>query len=230
MEESKVCTQCKIEKSLNEFHKNKRYKSGFHASCKLCKNTKVKELAVKYSRLDVRETKDRKVCGRCKIEKNISEYVKSRARKDGVDNVCKDCKNKYKKEYCKARRQYDPEFKLLGNLRSRLGQVLKGESKSQTTRQLIGIDFEMFIKWIEYQLEEGMTLQNYGSVWHLDHVIPISSFNLLEEEELFKAMNWKNIRPLPPVKNNQKSNKINPWLYLMQEVKAHYFLKHFEEL
>ena len=73
-----------------------------------------------------------------------------------------------------------------------------------------------------------MTLQNYGSVWHHDHVLPISSFNLLDEEELHKAMNWINIRPCTPLKNIQKSNKIDPWLYVMQEVKADYFLKHLE--
>ena len=75
-----------------------------------------------------------------------------------------------------------------------------------------------------------MTMENYGSVWHHDHVLPISSFNLLDEEELFKAMNWKNIRPLPPLKNIQKSNKIDRWLYVMQEVKADYFIKHLEEI
>ena len=63
-----------------------------------------------------------------------------------------------------------------------------------------------------------------------DHVLPISSFNLLDEEELYKAMNWINIRPLSPLKNIKKSNKIDPWLYVMQEVKADYFIKHLEEL
>ena len=73
-------------------------------------------------------------------------------------------------------------------------------------------------------------MQNYGSTWCHDHVLPISSFNLLEEGELQKAMNWKNIRPMQPLKNIKKSNKIDRWLYVMQEVKAHYFIKHFEEL
>ena len=39
-----------------------------------------------------------------------------------------------------------------------------------------------------------------------------------------------NIRPLSPLKNIQKSNKIDPWLNVMQEVKAHYFLKNLDEL
>jgi hypothetical protein len=115
-------------------------------------------------------------------------------------------------------------------MRGRLGEVLKGMSKSQTTHQLIGVDFEIFTKWIEFQLEEGMTMENCGSVWHHDHVLPLSSFNLLDEEELINAMNWKNIRPLLALKNIQKSNKIDRWLYVMQEVKAYYFLKHLDEI
>ena len=54
---TKVCTKCKMEKSLNEFHKDKRKKSGYQSSCKICKNIKAKELRQKYSRLETREDK-----------------------------------------------------------------------------------------------------------------------------------------------------------------------------
>ena len=170
------------------------------------------------------------MCSCCKKEKNILEYAKNRCHKDGFAPGCKDCAYKYHNAYSRARKLCDPEFKLLENLTSRLSKVLRGTLKSRATRQLIGVDFEIFIKWIEYQFEEGMAMDNYGSAWHLDHVLPISSFNLLEEEELLKAMNWKNIRPLLALKNIKKSNKIAPWLYVMQEVKAVYFIKHLDEL
>ena len=73
-------------------------------------------------------------------------------------------------------------------------------------------------------------MKNYGTIWHIDHVLPLSSFNLLDEEELQKAMTWQNIRPLSPIKNMQKSNKVDQWLYVLQEVKAAYFIKHLEEM
>src|SRR5688572_14985769 len=142
MEASKVCTKCKVEKNLNEFHKDKSKKSGHYPSCKICQNIKAKELGRKYSRLEIREEKDKKVCWCCRKEKDVLEYSKNRYCKDGFARECKDCKNKYNNAYCNARRLYDPEFKLLGNLRVRLGNALRGKSKSQTTRQLIGVDFE----------------------------------------------------------------------------------------
>ncbi len=36
MVDSKICTVCKIEKSAESFHKNKRAKTGLNPSCKLC--------------------------------------------------------------------------------------------------------------------------------------------------------------------------------------------------
>src|ERR1043165_1285721 len=98
-----------------------------------------------------------KVCTQCKLEKSVNEFYKDITQKSGYCPCCKLCKNKYNNVYSKARRQYDPEFKLLKNLRSRLRAALKGKSKSQTTRQLVGVEFETFTKWIEFQLEEGMT-------------------------------------------------------------------------
>ena len=37
MEAYKVCSECKIEYSLNNFHKNKCTKDGYHYFCKNCK-------------------------------------------------------------------------------------------------------------------------------------------------------------------------------------------------
>ena len=230
MEVLKVCTKCKLGKSLIDFYKDKSTKSGYTSWCKKCRIIKGKELYQKYSRLETREQKDKKVCGCCKVEKNIQEYPKNRCIKDGFDNLCKVCKYKRNHADTRARRRNDPEFKLITNMRSRLSVALRGKSKSQTTRQLIGIDFETFSKWIEFQFEVGMTMEGYGLIWHIDHVLPISSFNLLDEEELHKAMNWANLRPLSPFKNIKKSNKIDAWLYVMQEVKARYFLKHLAEI
>src|SRR5688572_9090690 len=186
MELTKVCTKCKMEKSLIDFYKDKTKKCGYRMSCKKCYNIISKELTQKYSSLETREIKEKKVCSCCKKEKNVFEYPKNRCCKDGFDGECKICKYKHNHVNIKARRLNDPEFRLLENMRSRLGRVLRGNSKSQTTKQLIGLDFEIFTKWIEYQFEEGMNFENYGSVWEHDHVIPISSFNLLDEEELHK--------------------------------------------
>ena len=70
-----------------------------------------------------------------------------------------------------------------------------------------------------------MTLENYGSVWQIDHCLPIASFNLLDEKETKKCFNWINLRPMYCSENISKGDKIDYYLYLLQEVKAKYFSK-----
>ena len=70
-----------------------------------------------------------------------------------------------------------------------------------------------------------MNIENYGIDFVLDHTVPIASFNLFNEDELRKCFNWKNLRPMRPKENISKGSKVDERLYLLQEIKAHYFLK-----
>ena len=67
-----------------------------------------------------------------------------------------------------------------------------------------------------------MTLENYGTIWCLDHCYPLSK---IKENELNKYTNWINNRPMYIKDNISKGSKIDNRLYLMQEIKAKYFMK-----
>ena len=70
-----------------------------------------------------------------------------------------------------------------------------------------------------------MTLENYGSVWQIDHCLAVTSFNLLDGNDMKKCFNWVNLRPMYVKDNIIKGDKIDYHLYLLQEAKAKYFLK-----
>ena len=70
-----------------------------------------------------------------------------------------------------------------------------------------------------------MTIKNYGSVWQIDHCLPIASFNLLNENDMKKLFNWVNLGPMFSTEINSEKAKIDHYLYLCQEVKANYFSK-----
>ena len=70
-----------------------------------------------------------------------------------------------------------------------------------------------------------MTLDNYGKIWCLDHCLPIASFNLLDENDMKKCSNWIILRPMYVKDKIIKGDKNDHYLYLLQEVEAHYFMK-----
>ena len=70
-----------------------------------------------------------------------------------------------------------------------------------------------------------MTFENYGSVWQIDHCLAIASFDLLNENGMKKCFHWINLRPMYAKDNILKGDKIDYHLYLLQKVKAKFFLK-----
>ena len=130
-------------------------------------------------------------------------------------------------EHIKNRMKTDLNFKLARNLRSRTSKAFKAQNvrKINKTFDLLGCSHSFFRNWIIHQLYGIMTIENYGSVWQIDHCLPITSFNLLDENDMKKCFNWINHRPMYSKDNNSKNDKINHYLYLCQQVKAKYFLK-----
>jgi hypothetical protein len=50
---------------------------------------------------------------------------------------------------------------------------------------------------------------NYGSYWHIDHIIPCTLYDLFLESEQKKCFNYRNLRPLEIKENFRKSNKFD---------------------
>ena len=67
-----------------------------------------------------------------------------------------------------------------------------------------------------------MTEENYGINWCLDHTLPLKKIN---GNDLYKYTKWINLRPMFIKENISKGSKVDNRLYLMQEIKAKYFLK-----
>mgnify|MGYP007068805143 CR=1 FL=1 len=52
-----------------------------------------------------------------------------------------------------------------------------------------------------------MSWENYGK-WELDHIRPLSTFNLEDRSEFIKACNYKNIRPLWKEDNIKRNSRM----------------------
>jgi hypothetical protein len=60
---------------------------------------------------------------------------------------------------------------------------------------------------LQKQFKEGMTKENHG-LWHIDHIRPISSFDLTKPEQQIKCFHYTNLQPLWAKENLSKGSKI----------------------
>lgn len=99
----------------------------------------------------------------------------------------------------KERYKTDPAFSLGIRLRRRLYMAIKGGQKSGSAVRDLGCSLEEFLIHIERQFAPRMSWNNWGKgkgKWHLDHIRPLSSFDLTDQEQFRMAVHFTNYRPL----------------------------------
>jgi len=218
-----VCVKCNTEKSVLRFPKNR-------SQCKDCDN-EIKRLKYKedeeyrikrneqrrlqynnneeHRRLLIKrasEFKHNKVIERQKQIAQQQEAI-------GIDNkLCKYCKVIKSKERfrhnrlkCKDCERDDPLSTIIRRTRTRIIACLR--KKNKHTIDYLGCNCTFYMDWI-LNVDTKYTFENYGKEWHIDHVIPLSKFDLNDEEQQLVAFNWRNTMPLSVKENLSKNNKI----------------------
>lgn len=96
-----------------------------------------------------------------------------------------------------AQRAYgaQPHIRLPRLLRTRLWRILKKRPKGVSAVGLLGCTAQEAVKHIERQFLSGMTWANWGK-WHVDHIRPLSGFDLTDAAQAAAAMHVSNLRPL----------------------------------
>jgi hypothetical protein len=105
------------------------------------------------------------------------------------------------------RRATDPQYRIAGLLRSRLSAVLKNKQKHGSAVQLLGCTIPELVTHLEDQFTDGMSWESRG-LWHIDHILPLSSFDLEDAKQLATACHYTNLQPLWAFDNWSKGSKV----------------------
>ena len=223
----KRCKKCKEEKKKSEYYKHCASKDGLRSSCKLClsvqkkkyrENNKEKVLARnrKYrennrekiftKRKQYRENNKEKISNKQKQyhEKNREKIlaINRKYRENNKEKVLA-----YKRKYNKRKMATCPMFRVVHCLRERLRAALRGKNKSASTMALLGCTVEELKKHLEKQFVDGMTWENRGTVWHIDHMQPCSLFDLSDQIQQKRCFHYSNLQPLFAFDNMSKGEK-----------------------
>ena len=112
-----------------------------------------------------------------------------------------------RKEQQKKRRE-NPDFRMESTLRRRARRCFIYGPRS---KEILGCTIHFLKLWFKYlftKIDPYMTLENHGSYWEIDHVKPVSSFDLKNDDDVKVCFNWRNISPLEKSMNRAKSKNI----------------------
>ena len=155
------------------------------------------------------ETKERKKKNHKKWAEQNKEHLKEYLKEYREKNTEKI--KKTKRDYERNRKASDPLYKLISNFRTAIYQVLKESNveKNKHYFDILQYTPESLINHLESQFDENMNWENYGE-WHVDHKLPITSFNIEEmgDEEFMRCWSLDNLQPMWGTDNIRKSNKI----------------------
>ena len=111
--------------------------------------------------------------------------------------------------YIRNRYKTDTQFRLECILRARLYASVSGKQKAGSAVRELGCTVEEFKNYIESLFSDGMTWENWAyKGWHIDHIKPLSLFDLEDREQFLLACHYTNMQPMWSMENHKKGNRI----------------------
>jgi len=95
---------------------------------------------------------------------------------------------------------------------------------SKELSSLVGIDKIGFKNHIDKYLVEGMTSENFGSSWGLDHIVPVDLFDLTNKNDLELCYNYNNIMPMFNSDNRLKGASVHFSLEKLNTMDANVYI------
>jgi hypothetical protein len=115
-----------------------------------------------------------------------------------------------KPKFTKLLSDKEPKLRIRNNIMKMISKQLRnmGTERIKSLDDILGIEFEDFIKYIESNFTDEMDLTTYGSKWSIQHIIPRS---LCENpNDVYLLNRYTNLIPLTISQNSIIGNTIIP--------------------
>jgi hypothetical protein len=140
-----------------------------------------------------------------KNKENILQFRKEYYKKNTMQI------KQHQKEYYKKKKKIlsdELSDKLATNLRIRLCKALHRNQKRGSAVKDLGCSIIELKQYLESKFQPRMNWNNWGKDgWHIDHIKPLSFFDLSNRNQLLEAVHYTNLQPLWASDNMSKGNK-----------------------
>jgi hypothetical protein len=235
--DTKICECCLENLEIVKFSKSKETcKKCIRKKYKEDNKQKIKEQSAKYRQKNKEKIKRGRLEYKQKNKEKLKEnrrlrYIKNKDKSNKQTRAyyaknkdkLKEFRKKYNEEnkekiqkrlkaYRKEKIKTDPSYKLSSIMSNGIWSALNVKNSSKKGsgwEKLLGYSRDDLRLHLESKFTPEMTWENYGSYWHIDHIVPKSWFNYsCAEDEAFKVC-WglANLQPLPAKENLSKNNR-----------------------
>jgi hypothetical protein len=204
---SKTCKTCKANKPLLDFD--------FHITCKFGRRSECKDCIAEWHRSHRLANLDTYLERQRKYDEENKEQIAAYHKEWYQENIDKIrlahrlYARSHRKEWLanhKRRMKEDPDYNIRCSLRRAFWFCVKGMSNPGHVLELLCCSVEFFRDYMAAKFKQGMTWANHGE-WEIDHIRPLSSFNMTIDEDRKKAWHYTNMQPLWVEENRSKGCK-----------------------
>ncbi len=231
------CKVCQIAASWKRSRLKRIARAGCRADeDRKCLEDRERELENRAAKKLARKLRSTQVCPMCKEDKpaTLEFFPVANTEVNGLRRQCRDCMIKYnrgrprirkpstaadrkrRRDYQKSargiemRNRWRDRERLRVNFSVNVRQSLNAGAKGgRSWESVVGYTVEDLRTHLERQFIRHMSWDNYGIVWHVDHIVPLASFNFTstDDPEFMAAWALTNLRPLWKRANMRKGGR-----------------------
>lgn len=144
-----------------------------------------------------------------RYRRGLKELGLCRCRQPAVQGktLCEAC-NRKNNDFTLRRQKEVAEVRLAMGIRARMNRALGAGYKAGSAVRDLGCTIPELRAHLEKLFQPGMTWENWTKTgWHIDHIKPLSSFNLTDRSQFMKACHYTNLQPLWAEENLKKGDR-----------------------